>query len=82
LADLSERDHAKIDLHLEVGDPAVSIVQAAHRVSADLVVMGTHGRTGARRMVLGSVAERVVRLSPCPVLVIPNPVSLPEGAST
>jgi universal stress protein A len=82
LADLSDAERARIDVHLEVGDPAVSIVQAAHRVSADLVVMGTHGRTGARRMVLGSVAERVVRLAPCPVLVIPHPVSLPEGAST
>ncbi|MFI5308437.1 MAG: universal stress protein [Polyangiales bacterium] len=40
---------------------------------ADLVVMGTHGRTGLPRLMLGSVAERVVRLSKCPVLTVPAP---------
>jgi len=79
LAELGDAGRARIDVHVEAGDPALSIVQATHRESIDLVVMGTHGRTGARRMVLGSVAERVVRLARCPVLVIPH---CPEGAST
>lgn len=71
LATLSEEDRARIDLHVRVGDPAALVVEMAAQRDVGLVVMGTHGRTGARRMVLGSVAERVVRLSPCPVLVIP-----------
>lgn len=56
---------------IEAGDPASAIVERARRGSHDLVVMGTHGRTGAERLVIGSVAERVVRLAPCPVLVVP-----------
>jgi nucleotide-binding universal stress UspA family protein len=48
-------------------------VEAAHRAGATLVVVGTHGRTGLRRLALGSVAEHVVRHSDLPVLVIPAP---------
>ena len=47
-----------------------AIVQAARSRQADLVVVGTHGRTGIRHALLGSVAERVVRLSPVPVLTV------------
>lgn len=50
--------------------PAESIVKEAHDAKADLIVMGTHGRTGIRRMVLGSVAEHVVRAAECPVLTV------------
>lgn len=53
---------------LEVGDPRDVIHQVAEQIGADLVVMGTHGRHGIRRLVLGSVAESVVRSAPCPVL--------------
>ncbi|NIO09739.1 MAG: universal stress protein, partial [Deltaproteobacteria bacterium] len=42
----------------------------AKKGSKNLIVMGTHGRTGLQHMLLGSVAERVVRLSPCPVLTV------------
>jgi nucleotide-binding universal stress UspA family protein len=56
------------DVLVEVGDPAQAIRAAAR--DSDLVVMGTHGRTGFRRLVLGSVAERVVRRAPCPVLIV------------
>lgn len=52
------------------GDPAASIVRYARDQRCDLVVIGTHGRAGIRRVVLGSVAERVVRHAECPVLVI------------
>ncbi|MCU0452927.1 MAG: universal stress protein [Bacteroidetes bacterium] len=51
--------------------PAVSeIVKAARDLAADLIVMCTHGRTGMRHVLVGSVAEKVVRLSPCPVLTM------------
>lgn len=52
------------------GRPANAIVEAAREKKASLIVTGTHGRTGLSRMVLGSVAERVVRHAPCDVLVV------------
>ena len=52
------------------GDPAAEIVRYARDERCDLVVVGTHGRTGIARLVLGSVAERVARQSGCPVLVV------------
>lgn len=50
--------------------PAEGIVHYAQHVDADLVVVATHGRTGFRRLVLGSVAEEIVRTAPCPVLTL------------
>jgi nucleotide-binding universal stress UspA family protein len=52
------------------GDPAAEIVRIAAEIEADLVVMGTHGRTGLARMFMGSVAEAVLRTSTCPVLTL------------
>jgi nucleotide-binding universal stress UspA family protein len=52
-----------------IGPPERSILEIAGQVGAELVVLGTHGRKGAAHLFLGSVAERVVRTSPCPVLV-------------
>jgi nucleotide-binding universal stress UspA family protein len=71
LAPLSAEDRAAVTVSYEVGDASGVILQRAKVSGVDLLVLGTHGRTGARRVVLGSVAERVVRLAPCPVLVIP-----------
>ena len=48
----------------------------ARELGADLIVMGTHGRTGLRRLLMGSVAERVVREAPCPVLTVRTPVEM------
>ncbi len=56
--------------HLTIGDPAREILQVAARLKADLVMVGTHGRTGLKRMIVGSVAEHVVRRASCPVLVV------------
>jgi universal stress protein A len=53
-----------------IGVPAEEIVQVAKEESADLIVMGTHGWSGFRHMLLGSVAERVLRAATCPVLVV------------
>jgi nucleotide-binding universal stress UspA family protein len=52
------------------GDPAEGILQTADEVDADLIVMGTHGRTGLNRLMMGSVAEVVVRRADCPVLTV------------
>jgi hypothetical protein len=60
----------KVETRLEQGSPGSQILEVAKREAADLIVMGTHGRAGARRLVLGSVAENVVRLAPCPVLTV------------
>lgn len=58
---------------LRPGVPFEEIVAAAGDERADLIVMGTHGRTGLSRFLLGSVAERVIRLAPCPVLTVRSP---------
>ncbi|MEK7715145.1 MAG: universal stress protein, partial [candidate division NC10 bacterium] len=58
---------------LEVGVPFEEIVKAAEKEGADMIVMGTHGRSGLNRLLLGSVAERVIRLAPCPVLTVRQP---------
>ena len=54
---------------LTMGDPAAEIVRIAGDESAEMIVLGTHGRTGMTRLLMGSVAEAIVRHSPCPVLV-------------
>jgi nucleotide-binding universal stress UspA family protein len=55
---------------IEFGEPGDTIISAAARLGADLVVMATHGRTGLKHFFLGSVAERVVRESSVPVLTV------------
>lgn len=52
------------------GPPAAAIVRAASRKKVGLLILGTHGRTGVQRMLIGSVAERVVRTANCPVLTV------------
>jgi nucleotide-binding universal stress UspA family protein len=52
------------------GTPHEQVPRAARRARADLIVIGTHGRTGMSKLLLGSVAERVLRMSPCPVLTV------------
>jgi nucleotide-binding universal stress UspA family protein len=67
------------------GDPADEIVRYALDAASDLIVMGTHGRTGVRRLLMGSVAEMVLREAPCSVLVVKMakrvPVVEPNGAA-
>jgi len=55
------------------GEPAVEIDAAARKGSCDLIVMGTHGRTGLQRLLAGSVAEKVSRSAPCPVVTVKVP---------
>lgn len=70
------RGVSRVTGHVRVGAAAKAIVQLASDVSADLVVVGTHGRTGFDRMMFGSVAEKVVRSAPCPVLTV-RPKTVP-----
>jgi nucleotide-binding universal stress UspA family protein len=52
------------------GYPAEEIAALAQQRGVELIVMGTHGRTGMRKVLLGSVAERVIAIAPCPVLTV------------
>lgn len=63
---------------VEVGRPDELIVTLAEQGAYDMIVMGSHGRTGLRRVLMGSVAERVVRTAPCAVLS----VKLPDGEAS
>lgn len=60
----------QIDTQVVIGEPFHDICRIAEQEKADLIVMGSHGRTGLSHVLLGSVAERVVRHAPCPVLVV------------
>jgi nucleotide-binding universal stress UspA family protein len=60
----------EVDRRIEVGDVASTICRVAEQLPADVIVVGSHGRTGLKRMLLGSVSEHVVRHAPCPVLVV------------
>ncbi len=63
-----------IDIDLAEGDPATEILKVARQRHCDLIVMGTHGRTGLRHLLMGSVAERVIRKANCPVLTAKSPL--------
>jgi nucleotide-binding universal stress UspA family protein len=63
---------------LEEGEPAEEILRTACLCEADLIVMGTHGRRGLSRLLAGSVAERVVREAPCPVITVKMPFASAE----
>ena len=67
-----KRRKVKFRTQLESGIPYQVIVERAEKLKADLIVMPSHGRTGLKRILIGSVAERVVRLAHCPVLVLRN----------
>jgi nucleotide-binding universal stress UspA family protein len=63
-----------VENYLLIGDEASEIIQLAEQTSADLIVMGTHGRTGLKRLLMGSVAEKVLRDAPCPVVTVREPL--------
>lgn len=66
---------------LVTGDPATAIVNLAETEGAELIIMGTHGRTGFSRVLMGSVAELVVRRAKCPVLTYKQPAHQPAEAT-
>ena len=70
LEDVRPADQTVAFTHrLAMGDPASEIVRIAAEEGVEMIVLGTHGRSGLTRMLMGSVAETVVRRAPCPVLV-------------
>jgi len=77
-----EVDEDKFDVEIAVGKPFVEILRKARDLGVDLVIMGSHGKMAGDEVVMGSTAERVVRRSPCPVLVIKPQdfrFEIPEG---
>jgi nucleotide-binding universal stress UspA family protein len=67
-----------VELTILHGSPAGAILGAVERLGPDLLVMGTHGRTGLQRLLVGSVAEQVMRASPVPVVIVRAPEGMPE----
>ena len=70
VADRMTDGMSRVAMEVRHGDPSTSIAQAAMRYGADLIVMATHARTGLAHLLTGSVAERLIRLADCPVLVL------------
>ncbi len=81
LAQLQEIPRFRVEV-VPDGPVAQAIVDAAERFGADLIVMGTHGRSGLQRVFLGSVAEGVLRRSPVPVVVVPPRAARPARGET
>jgi nucleotide-binding universal stress UspA family protein len=73
---------ADVTTYVFVGRPSAAIVDYAGTGGFDLIVMGTHGRTGLTHLLMGSVAERVVRMAPCAVLTLRDAVATPAGGRT
>jgi nucleotide-binding universal stress UspA family protein len=72
----------RVEHRLEEGDAATQILRLAQETGCDLIVMGTHGRTGLGRLLMGSVAEQVLRLAACPVLTVRAPFAPSEPAGS
>ena len=70
LADANIPPNMPVDLEVRIGRPAEEIATAAAEAKSDLIILATHGRTGLDRYLIGSVAERVAHLAPCPVYLM------------
>ena len=70
LAEVPEEIQNRVETTILFGVPFLEIIMAARDKNIDLIVIGTHGRTGLAHMIIGSVAEKVVRKAPCPVLSV------------
>lgn len=79
LTKLSFKPGDTLQASVELGPAAATVVELATREKSDLIVMGTHGRTGWSRALLGSTAEHVLRSAPCPVLTIKSPPGRPNA---
>lgn len=70
LAEFHAGDNVPMERHLLEGDPVTEIIDFSREANVDVIVLGTHGRTGLGRLLMGSVAEQVVRRAPCMVLTV------------
>jgi nucleotide-binding universal stress UspA family protein len=80
---LADRGFKRVESHVWYGPAAAAIVEAATTQRADLIVMSTHGRSGLGRLILGSVAESVLRGTTIPILIVradSAPLEVPRGA--
>lgn len=81
---VTEHPEVPIEAHVVYGEPSRKITEFAVERAVDLIVMGTHGRTGLHRLLMGSVAEATLRTAPCPVLfvkeTVPSPTNHDSGA--
>jgi nucleotide-binding universal stress UspA family protein len=68
--------------HYLRGSPVTEILAFAESENIDLIVMASHGRTGLSRLLMGSIAEGVMRKAKCPVLIVKQPADVPELAET
>lgn len=78
-AEAGRRAGRPVQARVLSGDPAGAVLRQARDEDCDLLIVGTHGRTGLARMALGSVAERIVRQAECPVLVVHDRRSLEKA---
>jgi nucleotide-binding universal stress UspA family protein len=70
VAELGTKEGLKTEAILTKGEPHDQIVHSAKTLGVDMIVMGTYGRRGTKRILIGSVTERVIEYAPCPVLVV------------
>jgi nucleotide-binding universal stress UspA family protein len=71
-----------VECQIQDGDAAEAILKTAQQRNCDLIVLGTHGRSGLRRLLVGSVAEAILRRAPCPVLTVKPPATEPTAVSS
>lgn len=76
--DASWRQLHPVVLNVRFGKPFIEIIKYSREHDIDMIVVGSHGRSGLTHMVLGSVAEKVVRKAPCPVLTMRQPMKVAE----
>ena len=78
LREWAEQAGCPATTRLVAGVPCIEIISRANETQADMIVIGTHGRTGMKHLLIGSVAERVVRTASCPVLTVRPPDQVME----
>jgi len=66
----SDSKYSGVAIHVSFGDPGQVVAEFATQIEAELIVLPSHGRSGVKRLLIGSVAERITRLAHCPVLIL------------
>jgi nucleotide-binding universal stress UspA family protein len=78
-SDLLSTYGCRVRFAVEYGSPAATIIDHARKTGASMIVLGSHGASGIRRLLVGSTAESVMRNAPCPVLVLRSPEPVNEA---